>query len=548
MGKQIVFNDNARQHLLKGIDIVSNAVKVTLGPKGRTVMIDRNHGAPYVTKDGVTVAKEIYVDDKLVNMGISLIKEVAGRTADGAGDGTTTSTVLAQAIAQAGLKYVSFGANPMDLKRGLDAGVKEIIKNLREMATPVTNKEEITQVGAISANNDNEIGKLIADAMDKVGNDGIITIEEARGFDTYLTTVDGMQFDNGYMSPYFVTNTNSMSSELDSPLILIHKGRINNLKKLVKTLELVSQTGRPLVIISDDIEQEVLATLVMNHMRGGLKCVAVKSPGFGDNRKDLLEDIAILTGGIVISDEGATMKLEDIHDVSPLGSCKKITITTESTTIIEGSGDEAKLGIRVNMLRSRLQSDMGDYERDKLQERLAKLAGGVAVINIGATTETELKEKKDRVEDALHATRAAVQEGIVPGGGIALIRASTHLDEVDTENDDQKMGLLILLDAVKEPLRAIVSNAGIDGSVIINKVRENDDDYAFGFNAYTEKYANLVEDGVIDPVKVTRTALENAVSIASIILTTECIITDIPKDESKVGMVPPSPSPFGGMI
>ena len=483
MGKQLSFNDDARKDLLKGVDLIADAVKVTLGPKGRNVIIDRGFGAPHSTKDGVTVAKELDFDDKFTNVGAQLVKEVASKTADNAGDGTTTATVLAQAIAKAGLKYVSFGSNPMDLKRGLDAGAKNIVKNLRELATPVTSKEEIAQVGAISANNDIEIGKLLADAMDKVGNDGIITIEEAKGFDTYLSTVDGMQFDNGYLAPHFVTNTETMKSELDSPLMLIHSGRISNLKTLVKPLELVSQTGRPLVLIADDVEQEVLATLVMNHMRGALKCVAIKSPGFGDNRKDLLDDLAVLTGGIVISDDGSTMKLEDIVDITPFGSCKRITTTKESTTIIEGAGEAEALNERVNTLRSRLQNDMGDYERDKIQERLAKLAGGVAVINIGATTETELKEKKDRVEDALHATRAAVQEGIVPGGGVALLRASSYLDEVDTENDDQKMALTILLDAVEEPLRAIVSNAGLDASVIVNRVRENDDDYAFGFNA-----------------------------------------------------------------
>ena len=547
MGKQLSFNDEARKNLIEGVDLIANAVKVTLGPKGRNVMIDRGYGAPHSTKDGVTVAKELSFDDKFVNIGAQLVKEVASKTADNAGDGTTTATVLAQAIAHAGLKYVAFGANPMDVKRGLDAGARNIVENLREMATPVTSKEEIAQVGSISANNDKEIGELLADAMDKVGNDGIITIEEAKGLDTYLSTVDGMQFDNGYMSPYFVTNTDAMVSELDNPLILIHDGRINNLKNLVGVLEVVAQTGRSLVIVAEDLEQEILATLVMNHMRGGLKCVAVKSPGFGDNRKLLIEDLAILTGATVVSDEVGP-KLEDVKDVSVLGGCKRITVTKDDTTMIEGHGAPEALEARIATLRANLESDMGDFERDKLQERLAKLSGGVAVINLGATTETELKEKKDRVEDALHATRAAVQEGIVPGGGVALLRASTYLDEVPTENDDQKVAIEILRKAVEAPLSLIAENAGLDASVIVNKVRDHKGNYTFGFNAYTEEYTDLVADGVIDPVKVTRTALENAVSIAGFVLTTECLITDIPKEETGPVMTPPPASPFGGMM
>jgi len=540
MGKQITFNDEARSKLLEGVDIIANAVKVTLGPKGRNVMIDRGYGAPHATKDGVTVAKEIDLDDKELNLGAQLVKEVASKTADNAGDGTTTATVLAQAIAHAGLKNVSFGANPMDLKRGLDAGVKNITENLAKMARAVSSKEEIAQVGAISANNDKEIGQLLADAMEKVGNDGIITIEDASAADTFLSTVDGMQIDNGYMSPYFATDTDTMKATHESPLILIHDGRIANMKNIVKVLELVSQSGRPLVLIAEELDSEVLATLVMNHMRGALKVVAVKSPGFGDRRKELLSDIAVLTGATVISDDVSDVKLEDVTSLDVLGTCKRITVTADDATIVEGGGTAEELDARVKTLRAQIAQGGTDYEVEKLQERLAKLSGGVAVINIGATTETELKEKKDRLDDALHATRAAVQEGIVPGGGVALLRAVSTLDEVETENDDQKAAIKILREAIEAPLRHIVDNAGLEASVVIAKVKDGEG--SFGFNAYTEKYADMYEDGVIDPVKVTRTALENAVSIAGMILTTECVITTIPKDTpEQQQMMPQTP-------
>ena len=540
MGKQITFNDDARSKLLEGVDIIANAVKVTLGPKGRNVMIDRGYGAPHATKDGVTVAKEIDLDDKELNLGAQLVKEVASKTADNAGDGTTTATVLAQAIAHAGLKNVSFGANPMDLKRGLDAGVKNITENLAKMARAVSSKEEIAQVGAITANNDKEIGQLLADAMEKVGNDGIITIEDASAADTFLSTVDGMQLENGYMSPYFATDTDTMKAVHESPLILIHDGRIGNMKTIVKVLELVSQSGRPLVLIAEELDSEVLATLVMNHMRGALKVVAVKSPGFGDRRKELLSDIAVLTGATVISDDVGDIKLEDVKSLDVLGTCKRITVTADDATIVEGGGTAEELEARVKTLRAQISQGGTDYEVEKLQERLAKLSGGVAVINIGATTETELKEKKDRLDDALHATRAAVQEGIVPGGGVALLRAVSTLDEVETENDDQKAAIKILREAIEAPLRHIVDNAGLEASVVIAKVKDGEG--SFGFNAYTEKYADMYEDGVIDPVKVTRTALENAVSIAGMILTTECVITTIPKDTpEQQQMMPQTP-------
>ncbi|MCL1947906.1 MAG: chaperonin GroEL [Chitinivibrionia bacterium] len=535
--KQIAFGAEAREKLLNGVDILANAVKATLGPKGRNVVLDKSFGAPTVTKDGVSVAKEIELEDKFENMGAQLVKEVASKTSDGVGDGTTTATVLAQAIARVGLKNVTAGANPMDLKRGIDKAVKALVAELKTLSKKIDGKKEVAQVGSISANNDQEIGDLLADAMEKVGNDGVITVEEAKSIDTTLDVVEGMQFDRGYLSAYFITDVDAQEAVMDDALILIHDKKISTMKDILPILEKVSQQGRQLLIIAEDIDGEALATLVVNRLRGTLKICAVKAPGFGDRRKAMLEDIAVLTGGTVISEE-AGYKLENTT-LDMLGKAKRITVEKENTTIIEGAGDKKEIQARVSQIRKQIEDTTSDYDREKLQERLAKLAGGVAVLKIGAATETEMKEKKARVEDALHATRAAVEEGIVPGGGVALLRVSHALDGVKVENDDQKLGIEIVRKAIEEPLRQIVANAGQEASVILNEVRKNKGD--FGYNAYTDKYENLYASGVIDPVKVTRTALENAASIAGLILTTEALVSDVPADKKAPAM------PAGGM-
>ena len=535
--KQIAFGAEAREKLLNGVDILANAVKATLGPKGRNVVLDKSFGAPTVTKDGVSVAKEIELEDKFENMGAQLVKEVASKTSDGVGDGTTTATVLAQAIARVGLKNVTAGANPMDLKRGIDKAVKALVAELKTLSKKIDGKKEVAQVGSISANNDQEIGDLLADAMEKVGNDGVITVEEAKSIDTTLDVVEGMQFDRGYLSAYFITDVDAQEAVMDDALILIHDKKISTMKDILPILEKVSQQGRQLLIIAEDIDGEALATLVVNRLRGTLKICAVKAPGFGDRRKAMLEDIAVLTGGTVISEE-AGYKLENTT-LDMLGKAKRITVEKENTTIIEGAGDKKEIQARVSQIRKQIEDTTSDYDREKLQERLAKLAGGVAVLKIGAATETEMKEKKARVEDALHATRAAVEEGIVPGGGVALLRVSHALDGVKVENDDQKLGIEIVRKAIEEPLRQIVANAGQEASVILNEVRKNKGD--FGYNAYTDKYENLYAAGVIDPVKVTRTALENAASIAGLILTTEALVSDVPADKKAPAM------PAGGM-
>ncbi len=536
--KIVEYGTDARSGLKAGVDKLANAVKVTLGPKGRNVVIDKKFGAPTVTKDGVTVAKEIELEDSVENMGAQMVREVASKTSDLAGDGTTTATVLAQAFYREGLKNVTAGANPMDLKRGMDTAVKTIVSELKKMSKEVEDNEEIAQVGAISANNDKEIGKLIADAMDKVGKDGVITVEEAKGMETELEVVEGMQFDRGYSSPYFVTDSESMEAILEDPYILIHDKKISAMKDLLPILEKVAQSGKPLVIISEDLEGEALATLVVNKLRGTLRVAACKAPGFGDRRKAMLEDIAILTGGTVISEERG-YKLENAT-IEYLGQAKKVVMDKDNTTIVEGIGSTDAIQARVNEIRAQIEKTTSDYDREKLQERLAKLSGGVAVLKIGAATEVEMKEKKARVEDALHATRAAVEEGIVPGGGVALVRASQALENLEGDNLDQTTGINIVKKALTEPLKQIVSNAGLEGAVILNKVLEGKDD--FGFNAATEEYENLVKAGVIDPTKVTRTALENAASVASMMLTTEAVIYEKPEDNP-----PAAPAMPGGM-
>ncbi|MEJ2542603.1 MAG: chaperonin GroEL [Calditrichaceae bacterium] len=535
--KLIEYDSQARVKLKKGLDTLAQAVKITLGPKGRNVVIDKKFGAPTVTKDGVTVAKEIDLEDPFENMGAQMVKEVASKTSDIAGDGTTTATVLAQAIYNQGLKNVTAGANPTDLKRGIDIAVAEVIKNLQSMSRDVSGKTEIAQVGAISANNDSTIGDLIADAMDKVGKDGVITVEEAKSIETAMEVVEGMQFDRGYVSPYFSTDTETMEAILDDAAILIHDKKISAMKDLLPVLEKVAQTGKPLLIIAEDIEGEALATLVVNKIRGTLKVAAVKAPGFGDRRKAMLEDIAILTGGRVISEETG-FKLENAT-LDDLGSAKRVTIDKDNTTIVEGAGSTDDIKGRVNQIRAQIENTTSDYDKEKLQERLAKLAGGVAVIKIGAATEVEMKEKKARVEDALHATRAAVEEGIVPGGGIALLRSIKALDKMKLE-DDQQIGVDIIRRALEEPIRQIVHNAGLEGSVIVNKILEKEG--AYGFNAQTEKYEDLLKAGVIDPTKVTRSALENASSVAGLLLMTDALISEKPEKE------PPAPAmPPGGM-
>ncbi|TXI86647.1 MAG: chaperonin GroEL [Crocinitomicaceae bacterium] len=543
MAKEIYFDVEAREKLKKGVDALANAVKVTLGPKGRNVVIGKKFGAPHVTKDGVSVAKEIELKDAVENMGAQMVKEVASKTADIAGDGTTTATVLAQAIITAGMKNVASGANPMDLKRGIDKAVVAIVENLKSISKEVgSDNDKIKQIASVSANNDETIGTLIAQAMKVVGNDGVITVEEAKGTETEVKTVEGMQFDRGYLSPYFVTNTEKMITEMENPLILIYDKKISNMKELLPVLEPVVQAGRSLLIIAEDLDGEALGTLVVNRIRGSLKVAAVKAPGFGDRRKAMLEDIAILTGGTVVSEErgytleGVTMDM--------LGTAEKIEIDKENTTIINGAGKKEDIQARVSQIKAQIESSTSDYDKEKLQERLAKLAGGVAVLYIGAPTEMEMKEKKDRVDDALAATRAAVEEGIVPGGGVALIRCIASLDNLKGLNEDEDTGIAIVKRAVEEPLRQIIANAGGEGAVIVQKVKEGKDD--FGYNARTEVYENLYAAGVIDPTKVTRIAIENASSIAAMLLTTECVIADEPEENAPAmgGM----PGGMGGMM
>jgi chaperonin GroEL len=527
MAKQIYFDVEAREKLKKGVDALANAVKVTLGPKGRNVVIGKKFGAPHVTKDGVSVAKEVELKDPVENMGAQMVKEVASKTADIAGDGTTTATVLAQAIITAGLKNVAAGANPMDLKRGIDKAVLSVVSDLKKLSKEVgSDNDKIKQIATISANNDETIGSLIAEAMKVVGNDGVITVEEAKGTETEVKTVEGMQFDRGYLSPYFVTNTDKMIAEMERPLILIYDKKISNMKELLPILEPVVQNGKSLLIIAEDVDGEALATLVVNRLRGSLKIAAVKAPGFGDRRKAMLEDIAILTGGQVISEErGYTLENATLD---MLGTAEKVEIDKDNTTIINGAGTKENITARINQIKAQMEATTSDYDREKLQERLAKLAGGVAVLYIGAPTEVEMKEKKDRVDDALAATRAAVEEGIVPGGGVALIRAMDNLEDLKGENEDETTGIAIVKRAIEEPLRQIIANAGGEGAVVVQKVREGKAD--FGYNARTEQYQNLYEAGVIDPTKVTRIAVENAASIAAMLLTTECVIADEPEE------------------
>ncbi|MFM2250402.1 MAG: molecular chaperone GroEL [Bacteroidota bacterium] len=542
MAKQLFFDTDARDRLKKGVDALADAVKVTLGPKGRNVILDKKFGAPTITKDGVSVAKEIELKEPIENMGAQLVKEVASKTADQAGDGTTTATVLAQAIFGVGIKNVAAGANPMDLKRGIDKAVAAVVAELKANSKPISTSKEIAQVATVSANNDEEIGKMIADAMDKVGKDGVITVEEAKGTETEVKTVEGMQFDRGYLSPYFVTNTEKMEVELDHPYILIYDKKISSMKELLPVLEPVAQSGKPLLIIAEDVDGEALATLVVNKIRGALKVAAVKAPGFGDRRKAMLEDIAILTGGTVISEERG-FKLENATP-DMLGRAEKINIDKDNTTLVNGAGDKGAIKGRIAEIKAQIEKTTSDYDREKLQERLAKLSGGVAILYIGAATEVEMKEKKDRVDDALHATRAAVQEGVVVGGGVALIRAASALDKLKGDNEDQDTGINIIRVAIEAPLRTIVSNAGGEPSVVVNKIRDNKGN--FGYNARTDKYEDLIKAGVIDPTKVTRLALENAASIAALLLTTECVVADV-KEEGPA-MPPMGGGGMGGMM
>lgn len=543
MAKEIKYNIDARALLKEGVDQLADAVKVTLGPKGRNVVLEKKFGAPQVSKDGVTVAKEIELKDPYKNMGAQMVKEVASKTSDVAGDGTTTATVLAQAIITTGLKNVTAGANPMDLKRGIDKAVAAIVADLKKQSKEVGDSiEKIEQVATVSANNDNTIGKLIAEAMGKVKKEGVITIEEAKGIETTVKVVEGMQFDRGYISPYFVTDAEKMEASFDSPFILIHDKKISGMKDLLPILEKVVQTGRPLLIIAEDVDGEALATLVVNKIRGSLKIVAVKAPGFGDRRKEMLQDIAILTGGTVVSEEQG-YRLEDA-DLSYLGQAEKISIDKDNTTIVSGKGEKEGIAARINQIKAQIETTTSDYDREKLQERLAKLAGGVAVIQVGAASEVEMKEKKDRFDDALHATRAANEEGIIPGGGVAYLRAISALDAIKFDNEDEEIGVNIVRRALEEPLRQIVANAGLEGSIIVQKVKEGKDD--FGFNARSEKYENLYAAGVIDPTKVARVALENAASIAGMLLTTECVISEI-KDEKEAPMPNPGMGGMGGM-
>ena len=544
MAKQIIFDTDAREELKKGVDELANAVKVTLGPKGRNVIIEKKYGAPHITKDGVTVAKEIELDDARQNLGAQLVKEVASKTGDDAGDGTTTATVLAQAIVGVGLKNVTAGANPMDLKRGIDKAVATVVAGIKKQSQEVgDNYDKIEQVATISANNDAVIGKLIADAMKKVSKDGVITIEEAKGTDTTIDVVEGMQFDRGYISPYFVTNTEKMEVDMEKPYILIYDKKISNLKELLPILEPAVQSGRPLLIIAEDVDSEALTTLVVNRLRAQLKICAVKAPGFGDRRKEMLEDIAILTGGVVISDERG-IQLEHAT-LEMLGTAERITVTKDNTVIVNGAGQKEAIAARVNQIKSQIASTTSDYDREKLQERLAKIAGGVAVLYVGAASEVEMKEKKDRVDDALSATRAAIEEGIVPGGGVAYIRSIKDLEGLKGECDDEQTGIEIVKRAIEEPLRQIVFNAGKEGAVVVQKVKEGEGD--FGYNARFDRYEALLAAGVVDPAKVARVALENAASIAGMFLTTECVITD-KKEENPAPAMPPMGGGMGGMM
>ena len=533
--KEVKFHTDARERMLRGVDVLANAVKVTLGPKGRNVVIDKSFGAPRITKDGVSVAKEVELEDKFENMGAQMLREVASKTNDLAGDGTTTATVLAQAIVKEGAKAVASGMNPMDLKRGIDLAVDAVVKELKSKAKKITSNAEIAQVGTISANGDSEIGRYLAEAMEKVGNEGVITVEEAKTAETELEVVEGMQFDRGYLSPYFVTNQDKMRVELEDPYILIHEKKLSNLQAMLPVLEAVVQSGKPLLIIAEDVEGEALATLVVNKLRGGLKIAAVKAPGFGDRRKAMLEDIAILTGGTVIS-EDLGIKLENVT-LNMLGRAKKVAIEKENTTIIDGVGSKPEIDGRVAQIRAQIEETTSDYDREKLQERLAKLAGGVAVIRVGGSTEVEVKEKKDRVDDALHATRAAVEEGILPGGGVALLRAVKALDGLPTATDDQRVGIDIVRRAIEAPVRQIAENAGAEGSVIVGKLREKTD-FSFGWNAQTGEYGDLYAQGVIDPAKVVRTALQDAASVAGLLVTTEAMIAEKPKKDA-------APAPVG---
>jgi chaperonin GroEL len=531
--KEVKFNTEAREKMLRGVDILANAVKVTLGPKGRNVVIDKSFGAPRITKDGVSVAKEIELEDKFENMGAQMLREVASKTNDLAGDGTTTATVLAQAIVKEGAKAVASGMNPMDLKRGIDIAVDAVVKELKANARKISKNEEIAQVGTISANGDAEIGRFLAEAMEKVGNEGVITVEEAKTADTELEVVEGMQFDRGYLSPYFVTNQDKMRVELEDPYILIHEKKLANLQAMLPVLEAVVQSGKPLLIIAEDVEGEALATLVVNKLRGGLKVAAVKAPGFGDRRKAMLEDIAILTGGTVIS-EDLGIKLENVT-LQMLGRAKKVAIDKDNTTVIDGAGSKAEIEGRTTQIRAQIEETTSDYDREKLQERLAKLAGGVAVIRVGGSTEVEVKEKKDRVDDALHATRAAVEEGVLPGGGVALLRAVNALDRVDTANPDQRVGVDIVRRAIEAPVRQIAENAGAEGSVIVGKLREKTA-FSWGWNAQTNEFGDLYAQGVIDPAKVVRTALQDAASVAGLLVTTEAMIAEKPKKDKTPAM------------
>lgn len=537
--KEIIFNQEARQKILSGVNTLANTVKVTLGPKGRNVVIDKTFGSPQVTKDGVTVAKEVELEDKFENMGAQMVKEVASKTSDNAGDGTTTATVLAQAIYTEGSKVVVAGANPMDVKRGIDKAVETIVEELKKMSKPTKDQKEIAQIGSISANNDETIGNIIAEAMDKVGKEGVITVEEAKGMETTLEVVEGMQFDRGYLSPYFVTNPERMEAVLEDPYILIHEKKISSMKDLLPILEQVAKMGKPLLIIAEDVEGEALATLVVNKLRGTLQVCAVKAPGFGDRRKAMLEDIAILTGGRMIS-EDLGIKLEGVQ-LADLGTAKRVTIDKDNTTIVDGGGAAEDLSGRVKQIRAQIEETTSDYDREKLQERLAKLVGGVAVINVGAATETEMKEKKARVEDALNATRAAVEEGIVPGGGVALIRTLPAVEKLKLEVEDQQIGVNIIKRAIEEPLRQIANNAGKEGSVIVQRVREGKED--FGYDAGKDEFTHMIDAGIIDPTKVVRTALQNAASVASMMITTEAMIAEKPEEKKPMAGMPPG----GGM-
>ena len=533
--KEVKFHSDARERMLRGVNILADAVKVTLGPKGRNVVIDKSFGAPRITKDGVTVAKEIELEDKFENMGAQMVREVASKTSDIAGDGTTTATVLAQAIVKEGAKAVASGMNPMDLKRGIDKAVEALVQELKTNARKVTRNDEIAQVGTISANGDAEIGRFLAEAMQKVGNEGVITVEEAKTAETELEVVEGMQFDRGYLSPYFVTNQDKMRVELDEPYVLIHEKKLGNLQALLPVLEAVVQSGKPLLIIAEDVEGEALATLVVNKLRGGLKVAAVKAPGFGDRRKAMLEDIAILTGGTAIS-EDLGIKLENVT-LEMLGRAKKVVVEKENTTIVDGAGKKEEIQGRVTQIKAQIEETTSDYDREKLQERLAKLAGGVAVIRVGGSTEVEVKERKDRVDDAMHATRAAVEEGVLPGGGVALLRAAKALDSLQAENEDQKHGIEIVRRAIEAPVRQIAENAGAEGSIIVGKLREKPE-FGYGWNAQTNAFGDLYKEGVIDPVKVVRTALQDAASVAGLLVTTEAMVAEKPKKEPAVPAMP----------